>query len=130
MLLIRHSSGSLEAAVSQLRYRNLSMSVAILLVLAASVVMLLVATRRAQLLAERQIQFVAGVTHELRTPLSVICTAGDNLSGGIVTDAAQVRGYGELVRIRATVEEMVEQVLEYAGARPAARRGQQSLKLS
>ena len=62
-------------------------------------------------------QFVAGVTHELRTPLAVICSAGENLADGVVRDAGQVREYGRVIRDDGRrLARMVEQVLEYAGA--------------
>jgi signal transduction histidine kinase len=62
-------------------------------------------------------EFVAGVTHELRTPLAVIRSAGENLADGLVADAAQIRSYGALVRDEGRrLTEMVEQVLALAGA--------------
>jgi signal transduction histidine kinase len=64
--LIKHRSGSLEATVNRARTRNLWVSFAILFVMAAAIVMLLLSTRRAQRLAELQMEFVAGVSHELR----------------------------------------------------------------
>jgi signal transduction histidine kinase len=116
-LLIRHRSGSLEAAVEQTRRRNLAVSVGVLLVLGGSVALLLVATRRAHALARRQVEFVAGVTHELRTPLAVVCSAGENLSDGLVEDPHQVKHYGELIKSQGRrLTDMVEQILEYAGA--------------
>ena len=55
-------------------------------------------TRRAQRLAELQMDFVAGVSHELRTPLTVIHTAAYNLQGGVASDPAQVERYGALIQ--------------------------------
>jgi signal transduction histidine kinase len=114
--LIKHRSGSLEGQVNQARIRNLAVSFAILFVMAAAIVMLLVSTRRAQRLAELQMEFVAGVSHELRTPLAVICSAADNLSDGLVGNPAQVRRYGGLIRGEGhRLSEMVEQILRFAG---------------
>ena len=93
-VLIKRRSGSLDAVVNQARWRNLGVSFAILSVLGASFLMLLLSSRRAQRLAELQIQFVAGVSHELRTPLAVICSAGDNLADGLIANPAQVALYG------------------------------------
>src|SRR5262249_38693671 len=75
-LIIKHRAGSLDAAVTNVRRRNLFISFGILLLLAASMVMIFISTRRAQRLAKQQMEFVAGVSHELRTPLAVICSAG------------------------------------------------------
>ncbi len=75
-LLVKHPSGSLEAAVNSARRRNLIISSSILSVLGASVALLVLSTRRAQELARQQMEFVAAVSHELRTPLAVIRSAG------------------------------------------------------
>ena len=83
-LLVKHPSGSLEAAVSSARRRNLIVSSSILAVLGASLGLLVVSTRRAQELARQQMEFVAAVSHELRTPLAVIRSAADNLADGVV----------------------------------------------
>jgi signal transduction histidine kinase len=117
-LLIQHRAGSLEAAVTNARRRSLAVSFGILLLLAGSVTMIVISTRRAERLAHRQMEFVSAVSHEFRTPLAVICSAGENLADGIVDAPQQVAKYGELVRNEGRrLTEMVEQVLEYAGAR-------------
>jgi signal transduction histidine kinase len=117
-LLIQHRAGSLEAAVTSARRRNLAISFGILLLLAGSMAMIVVWTRRAERLANRQIEFVSAVSHEFRTPLSVICSAGENLADGIIDGSDQTKRYGELIRNEGRrLSEMVEQVLEFAGAR-------------
>ncbi|MEO7142504.1 MAG: HAMP domain-containing sensor histidine kinase [Bryobacteraceae bacterium] len=116
-LRVRHASGSLDAAVANARRRNLAISFASLLVLAATSAMLVVSTRRAQRLAELQIEFVAGVSHELRTPVSVICSAGDNLADGLIAEARHVRRYGAVIRQEGRrLAEMVDQILVFAAA--------------
>ncbi|MGC8794833.1 MAG: hypothetical protein ACP5U2_15750, partial [Bryobacteraceae bacterium] len=74
-VLVQHRAGSLEAAVNRLRQRNLAVSFAILLLMAASLATLIVSAQRAHRLAQLQMEFVTGVSHELRTPLAVICSA-------------------------------------------------------
>lgn len=116
-LLIKHQAGSLAASVSRARTRNLAISFGILLLLAAGIVMTAISTRRAERVARQQINFVAGVTHELRTPLAVICSAGQNLADGIVDSPVKVAQYGEVVyREGRRLTNLVEQVLEFAGA--------------
>jgi signal transduction histidine kinase len=116
-LLVRHPAGSLAAAVSRVRYRNLAISFGVLLLLGAALLMTAISTRRAESLAQQQLNFVAGVSHELRTPLAVICSAGQNLSHGIVDDPNKVAEYGEVIyREGRRLTNMVERVLEYAGA--------------
>jgi len=116
-LIVTHAAGSLDAAVGGARRRSLLVSFGILLLLATSVALIFVSTHRAQTLARRQIEFVAGVTHELRTPLAVICSAGENLADGVIDDRGQVRRYGAVIHNEGRrLGEMVEQVLEFAGA--------------
>jgi len=115
-LQLRHQAGSLEAAVSRIRRRNLIVSFSILGLLAASVAMLIASNRRARRLARQQMDFVAGVSHELRTPLAVIETAAYNLDKGIIRTEQQTRAYGAMIRKESTrLRRMVEQMLEYAG---------------
>lgn len=122
-LLIKHQAGSLAAAVSGVRRRNLAISFGILLLLGAGILMTAVSARRAERLAKQQINFVAGVTHELRTPLAVICSAGENLADGIVNSPVKVAQYGEVVyREGHRLTDMVEQVLEFAGAQSGQQR--------
>ncbi len=121
-LIVKHPSGSLEAAVNAVRRRNLIVSSSILAVLGASVGLLILSTRRAQELARQQMEFVAAVSHELRTPLAVIRSAGDNLADGVVRDDEQIRKYGDLVRNEGRrLTEMVEQILEFAGIQSGQR---------
>ncbi len=115
-LVVAYRAGSVDAAVAALRRRNLAISGAILLLLGASVVMIVLSTRRAQALADRQIQFVAGVSHELKTPLAAIQSAAENLAEGVVADPEQVREYGRLVdREGRRLGRMVGEILELAG---------------
>ena len=121
-LLVKHPSGSLETAVDSARRRNLIISSSILSVLAASIALLVLSTRRAQELARQQMEFVAAVSHELRTPLAVIRSAAENLADGVVKDDEQIRKYGDLVRNEGRrLTEMVEQILEFAGIESGQR---------
>lgn len=122
-LLIKHQAGSLAAAVSSARHRNLAISFGILLLLGAGIFMTAISTRRAERLARQQINFVAGVTHELRTPLAVICSAGDNLAHGIIDTPQKAAQYGDVIyREGRRLTDMVEQVLEFAGAQSGGPR--------
>ncbi len=115
-LVVKHQSGSLDIAVNSIRKRNLAISFSILILLAISMGMVLISTRRAESLAKQQMEFVAGVSHELRTPLAVICSAGENLADGVVSNFDQVKRYGGLVKSEGRrLSEMVEQILEFAG---------------
>ena len=126
-LLVRHRAGSLEAAVSQARRRNLALSFGILVLMAGSVGLIVVAARRAQALARQQMEFVAGVSHELRTPVSVIGVAADNLARGVVSDPGRVRQYGTTIQTEARrLGETVERVLQFAGIQAGRSAGQRA----
>jgi signal transduction histidine kinase len=116
-LLIKHRAGSLDAAVTKARHRNLAISFGILLLLGVSVGFIMLSSRRAERLATQQMEFVAGVSHELRTPLAVICSAAENLADGVIDQRDQIQRYGGLIRDEGRrLTGMVEQVLEFAGA--------------
>lgn len=115
-VMLKHRAGSLDLAVTNTRRRNLAISFGILLLLAASVAMIVISTRRAGKLARQQMEFVAGVSHEMRTPLAVICSAGENLADGVIDDRRQVQRYGALIESEGRrLSQMIEQALEFAG---------------
>lgn len=115
LLVVQHQRGSLEAAVSGARRRNLAISFGVLLLLTVSIALLVDTSRRAQRLARQQMEFVAGVSHELRTPVAVIRSAAENLAHGVI-GGDRVKSYGQLLQTEAKrLGEMVERVLQYAG---------------
>jgi hypothetical protein len=121
-VVVRHKAGSLDAAVASTRRTNLAISFGILVVLGAAVALTLVSTYRARKLARQQVEFVAGVSHEFRTPLSVICSAGENLADGVIETDAHVKRYGKLIESEGKrLTEMMEQVLEFAGVQSGSR---------
>jgi signal transduction histidine kinase len=120
-MYVRYRVGSLEAVVAQSRLRSLAVTAGVLLSMLATADALLRYTRRAQRLADLQMDFVAGVSHELRTPLTVIHTAAYNLQGKMANNPAQVEKYGALIqRESGRLGELVEQVLPFAGAHAGA----------
>lgn len=121
-LAIQHRVGSLETAVARARHHNMAVSLGILALVAITSGLMVVTTQRAQRLARQQIEFVAGVTHELHTPLTAIRSAGQNLADGVVADAQQVRRYGSLIeREGRRLTDLVGQVLELAGIQSGRR---------
>ena len=116
LVRITHRRGSLEAATDMARRRNLYVSSGALFLIGVAFALVLVSARRARALAAQQVDFVAGVSHELNTPLQAIRSAGENLRAGIVREPADVRGYGELIdREGRRLLRLVEQVLQWAG---------------
>lgn len=118
----QHRDGSLEEFISNTRRKNLGVSFSILALLAGATALIFVSARRAQNLAQKQLDFVSAVSHEFRTPLAVIYSAGENLTDGIVKQPAQVSQYGDLIKSEGKkLSGMVEQILEFAGVRSGNR---------
>ncbi len=131
-LSVQHSAGSLENFIEQTRNLNLAISFGILSLLAIAIGLILISTQRASLLAQRQMDFVSSVSHEFRTPLSVIYSAGENLSDGVVDEQSRVSDYGTLIKREGKkLSGMVEQILEFAGAKASNRKYEfQSVSIS
>ena len=114
-LQARYRTGSLDQAIERFRYRNIFLGGSVLLVLASGMLALLVSTERARALAQMQTEFVLGVSHEFRTPLTVIRLAADNLTNGMVENSQQARTYGEIIGTHASeLSNMVEETLAFA----------------
>src|SRR5215472_10576407 len=118
----KHKSGSVEAAVSGLRRRNLLASFAILVLLAVTMALILIASQRARRLARLQMDFVTGVSHELRTPPAVISSAAENIAHGVVGEKQQLVRYGNsIVKQTRQLTQLVEQVLQFAATQQPPR---------
>jgi signal transduction histidine kinase len=117
-LVAQHPAGSLEEAVVSWRRRNLAISLGLLTILAGSMALIFSGARRSKALAKMQMQFVAGVSHELCTPLAVINTAAENLADGIVENAEQMQEYGTLIRAQGhRLARLVDEVLLFTAGR-------------
>ncbi|MGH9818893.1 MAG: sensor histidine kinase [Pyrinomonadaceae bacterium] len=115
-LMVQHRDGSIDAFLANTKFRNLAIGFGILGLLGAAVAAIIFSAQRAKILAQRQIDFVSSVSHEFRTPLAVIYSAGENLADGVAKDA-QVSRYGDLIKGEGRkLSAMVEQVLDFAGA--------------
>jgi len=112
ILVLQHRTGPLEATITKVWRSNLIVGGIVLLLLAISMVLVVVASQRAQNLANMQMDFVTSVTHELRTPLAAIHSAGQNMKDGF---AADVAGYGSLITGQSRqLIDLVDQVLLFA----------------
>jgi signal transduction histidine kinase len=123
LLNVQHRDGSLDQFIANTRNKNLAVSFGILGLLGISVVLIFFSAQRAKKLAQRQLDFVSSVSHEFRTPLAVIYSAGENLTDGVVNSHKQVTEYGTLIKQEGKkLSAMVEQILEFAGARSRKRK--------
>ena len=117
-LVAQNPAGSLEEAVASWRRRNLAISLGLLAILAGSMALIFSGARRSKTLARMQMEFVAGVSHELCTPLAVINTAAENLADGVVENTEQMQEYGGLIRGQGRrLERLVDEVLLFTAGR-------------
>ena len=117
MLSVQHVAGSVDAFVTAERNKSFAIGLGIYLLLVGGILAIVFSAVRSRRFAQRQIDFVSSVSHEFRTPLAVIYSAGENLADGIAKDDGQVSRYGELIKGEGKkLSAMVEQILEFAGA--------------
>ncbi|HMO81450.1 MAG TPA: HAMP domain-containing sensor histidine kinase [Pyrinomonadaceae bacterium] len=122
-LNVRHVSGSIDSYIAGERRKSLAIGTIVYLFLVGSILAVVFSANRVRRFAQRQVDFVSSVSHEFRTPLAVIYSAGENLADGVAADGGQVARYGEVIKDEGKkLSAMVEQILEFAGARSGKRK--------
>lgn len=123
-LEVRHRrDGALGAFVTRTRQRDLVISFSLLLLLLLSMTVWLIVMHRAQRLANVQMDFVAAVSHDMRTPLTAIASAADNIAHGLVREEAQLTKYASTIGRQARkLAELVDQALQFAASRETTPR--------
>lgn len=116
-LQVRHVAGSIDSFVRGQRQESFLIGLGIYVLLVGAIMATILSAMRSKRFAQRQIDFVSSVSHEFRTPLAVIYSAGENLADGIAKENEQVSRYGALIKNEGKkLSGMVEQILEFAGA--------------
>jgi len=83
----------------------------LLIGLGTALVMTILQKRKLALARQREREFVASVTHELRTPVTAIRSAADNIRRGLVS-GERLAAYGEMIHNEALrLGDMVEEVI-------------------
>jgi len=115
-LEIARRGGPLAAAFRRQRWQNLALGLITELFFGTAILLLLVAGHRMQQVADQRMQFVAAISHELRTPVASISMLSRNQADGLVQGNDKVTQYGELIHQQSRrLSEMVEAALQYAG---------------
>ncbi|MBV9505363.1 MAG: HAMP domain-containing histidine kinase [Acidobacteriia bacterium] len=122
LIAVRHHAGSLEVAVAAVRRRNLVVSLILVGLLGGTAWALVQYTAGSRRLADMQLQFAAGISHDLRTPLTAIRGAAFNLVEGVVKEPTAVVRYLRLI-LRNTDEltAMIENVLAFSATLRASK---------
>lgn len=118
-MIVRHRRGGpLGAFVAEMHRRDLVISFGALFLLIAMAVALVVASLRANRLAQLQMDFVTAISHELRSPLTIIGSAAENITHGVVTTREQIEQYGSVIGTQTRqLSRLVEDVLLFAATR-------------
>ena len=126
-LEVFYPGGSLSGMIAARRTTNLVISVGVIVLMAASLIILFGLYSRTGRLRERENEFIASVSHDLRTPISVIQAASDNLVQGIISEPEGVNRYGKIIKREAgRLAQHVEGILLYSGLQSGRRNGIQA----
>jgi len=98
ILQIINRDVSLAALSKRATVQNALISFGTVILLSLVMIALAETTRRSRVLARSQQEFIATITHELKTPLAVISSAAQNLSDGLVRDQKKAEQYGDMIR--------------------------------
>jgi signal transduction histidine kinase len=105
------SPGSAVGSMERRLSLNWLMSELLLAGLGAAFSLAVIQSRRNDVMRKREREFVASVTHELRTPVTAIRSAADNLRRGLVgQDRLEIYGemiHGQSLRLGSMIEEVL-----------------------
>lgn len=86
-----------------------------LVIITSGLAVLLIAARRERRANELKSEFISNVSHELKTPLSIISMFGEMLASGRVKGPAQATEYAEVIwRESVRLARLIDNVLDFA----------------
>lgn len=94
-----YKKGSVVKAAFSGSWINVIVGLIIICFLYCGLLILFVYVQKIRKITKYQSEFIATVTHELKTPLAVILSAADNMAEGILNTNEKVIKYGELIKI-------------------------------
>ena len=105
-----------EALASRRRLEALMVAVSLLVVI-AGLIIVVVAAKRERRLANLKSEFVANVSHELKTPLSSVRMFGELLQSGKVDSPTKQAQYLQIINREAErLSDLIENVLDFSRA--------------
>jgi signal transduction histidine kinase len=116
-LYVSVNKSSVAAATKRIFWTNLIVLIIAFIFLSGALFVIFITTRREQELIQRQSDFLANVTHELKTPISVMQAAGENLADGRVQEQSRLKSYGAHIYKEAVrLGKMIDNLLNVAKA--------------
>lgn len=109
LMQVVHKNGSVLKAAWMSTFVNSFISVMVFIILLLGILLLQKNLRKAEKLALRQQEFIATVTHELKTPIAVVSSASQNMIDGIVKTPEKIMQYGTMMhkesnRLKTTID--------------------------
>lgn len=115
MLLLQHRTTPLQTIAADMWQRNMLTGGVVLLLLTVDMGLIVIASRRAHILAKLQLNFVASVSHELLTPLAAIYCTGQNALDGLILTKQDLIEHGSIITGQARqLIDLVRQILMFA----------------
>lgn len=123
VLQVFYHGGTIAGAMRRQSAFNMGISLGIIAAFLGSLMALSRLYGRIVRLRTSEQEFVASIGHELRTPISVIQAASENLTRGVVSDPARLPRYAEVIHGQIKrLSGMVESILLYSGLESGAGR--------
>lgn len=95
----------------------------VLLLLTVGLALILFTSRRAQKLAQLQLDFVASVSHELLTPLAAIYCTGQNVTDGLLRTESDLMAHGSIITSQSRqLTDLVKQILLFVSTQNGTSR--------
>jgi len=123
VLAVFYPKVSLAATMRRQAGLNLGLGLGMITLLLAGILVISAQYRHSVKLRASEQDFVASISHELRTPIAVIQATSENLCRGVVSDPARLQRYAEAIHGQIKrLAGMVESILLYSGLQSGASR--------
>lgn len=118
VLVLQHKTQPVSGIAKTLWRRNLLIGGVAVMLLGVNIGVILFAARRAEKLAQTQMEFVASTSHELLTPLAAIYCSGQNAKDGLLQTKDDLIAHGSIVTAQAReLIDLVKQNLLFAATK-------------